>query len=161
MSRAMEDQGVSWFEEPVSSDDVQGLADVRRQVLPDVAAGEYVYDLAGARLLCETGAVDCLQLDVTRCAGVTEWLRAAALAAAHGLDVSAHTAPQVHATPWRRDGRRRGRELSAVTRRGGWGATPAIRAAPGSGGLPARVRSLRGDAADDSDARSWCHGRTG
>jgi len=41
-----------------------------------------------------SGAVDCLQADVTRCGGITEFLRVAALAAAHGIQVSAHCAPQ-------------------------------------------------------------------
>jgi hypothetical protein len=45
------------------------------------------------------GAVDCLQADVSRCAGVTEWLRVAALAAAHNLELSGHCAQSlsVHA----------------------------------------------------------------
>jgi L-alanine-DL-glutamate epimerase-like enolase superfamily enzyme len=41
--------------------------------------------------------VDCLQLDVTRCGGITEFLRGAALAAAHNLEISAHCAPNLHA----------------------------------------------------------------
>jgi L-alanine-DL-glutamate epimerase-like enolase superfamily enzyme len=41
--------------------------------------------------------VDCLQLDVTRCGGITEFLRGAALAAAHNLQVSGHCAPSLHA----------------------------------------------------------------
>ncbi len=47
--------------------------------------------------MVETGAVDCLQVDVTRCGGITEWLRAAAVAAAHSLDISGHCAPNLHA----------------------------------------------------------------
>ena len=43
------------------------------------------------------GAVDCLQIDVTRCGGYTTWLRAAAVAGAQGLEVSAHSAPNLHA----------------------------------------------------------------
>jgi L-alanine-DL-glutamate epimerase-like enolase superfamily enzyme len=42
-------------------------------------------------------AVDCLQVDVTRCGGITEWVRAAAVAAAAGLQVSGHCAPNLHA----------------------------------------------------------------
>jgi L-alanine-DL-glutamate epimerase-like enolase superfamily enzyme len=87
--------GVTWFEEPVSSQDLAGLAAVREQVRPDVAAGEYSWSLAeSARLI---GAVDCLQLDVTRCGGISEFLRGAALAAAHNLEVSGHCAPNLHA----------------------------------------------------------------
>lgn len=97
MAGRMAEYGVSWFEEPVSSEDLAGLASVRRQVLPDVAAGEYSWSLADSARLIEAGAVDCLQLDVTRCGGITEFLRGAALAAAYNLRVSAHCAPNLHA----------------------------------------------------------------
>jgi L-alanine-DL-glutamate epimerase-like enolase superfamily enzyme len=89
--------GVTWFEEPVSSEDLAGLAAVRRQIRPDVAAGEYSWSLADSARLISAGAVDCLQLDVTRCGGVTEFLRGSALAAAHNLQVSGHCAPNLHA----------------------------------------------------------------
>jgi L-alanine-DL-glutamate epimerase-like enolase superfamily enzyme len=97
VARAMDDYGVTWFEEPVSSQDLAGLAEVRRQVLPDVAAGEYSWQLADSARLIEAGAVDCLQLDVTRCGGVTEFVRGATLAAAHNLQISGHCAPNLHA----------------------------------------------------------------
>lgn len=97
VAAAMSDYGVSWFEEPVSSQDLAGLAAVRRQVRPDVAAGEYSWSLADSARLIGARAVDCLQLDVTRCGGITEFLRGAALAAAHNLEVSAHCAPNLHA----------------------------------------------------------------
>ena len=93
----MADYDVIWFEEPVSSDDLAGLAAVRRQVKPDVAAGEYSWSLASSAGLIDSGAVDCLQLDLTRCGGITEFLRGAALAAAHCTQVSAHCAPNLHA----------------------------------------------------------------
>jgi L-alanine-DL-glutamate epimerase-like enolase superfamily enzyme len=86
---------VVWFEEPVSSDDVEGLAIVRETVRCDVAAGEYAADLYDAARLCP--AVDCLQLDATRCGGYSGFARAAAIAAAHNLEVSAHCAPALHA----------------------------------------------------------------
>ncbi len=97
VGRALADAEVTWFEEPVSSDDLAGLRQVRAGVLADVAAGEYGYDLTYFARMCAAGAVDCLQVDVTRCGGVTEWLRAAAVAQAHGLQVSAHCAPALHA----------------------------------------------------------------
>jgi L-alanine-DL-glutamate epimerase-like enolase superfamily enzyme len=90
------DQRVVWFEEPVSSDDLVGLRQVRDAVAADVAAGEYGYDLVYFRRMCEAAAVDCVQVDASRCGGVTEWLRIAAVAAAHGLQVSAHCAPHLH-----------------------------------------------------------------
>lgn len=94
---AAADLDVRWFEEPVSSDDLAGLRLVRDAVRPDVAAGEYGYDLAYFARMCAAGAVDCLQADASRCGGVTEWLRVAAVAAAHGLQISAHCAPHLHA----------------------------------------------------------------
>ena len=97
MARAMAEHGVTWFEEPVSSDDLDGLREVRDQVDPDVTAGEYGYDLPYFARMVDARAVDCLQVDVTRCGGITEWLRAAAVAAARGLQVSGHCAPNLHA----------------------------------------------------------------
>jgi L-alanine-DL-glutamate epimerase-like enolase superfamily enzyme len=97
MAHAMAEHDVTWFEEPVSSDDLDGLREVRDQVDPDVTAGEYGYDLPYFARMVDAQAVDCLQVDVTRCGGITEWLRAAAVAAARGLQVSGHCAPNLHA----------------------------------------------------------------
>lgn len=88
---------VGWFEEPVPSDDLTGLRLVRDALLCDVTAGEYGYDLPYFARMITAGAVDCLQIDATRCGGLTEFLRAAALAHAHGLEVSTHCAPHAHA----------------------------------------------------------------
>ena len=78
IGRTLAGLGVSWFEEPVSSDDLTGLAQVRDAITADVTAGEYGYDLPYfARMV---PAVDCLQADATRCGGITVWLRAAAVA---------------------------------------------------------------------------------
>src|ERR671930_7373 len=77
LGHAFADQGVTWFEEPVSSDDLDGLRQVRDACDADVAAGEYGYDLPYFRRMLEAGAVDCLQADVSRCAGITEWMRVA------------------------------------------------------------------------------------
>ncbi|POX50846.1 mandelate racemase [Streptomyces sp. Ru71] len=97
IGHTLAEQGVGWFEEPVSSDDLTGLRLVRDALVCDVAAGEYGYDLPYFARMIAAGAVDCLQIDATRCGGITEFLRAAALAQAHGLEVSAHCAPHAHA----------------------------------------------------------------
>ena len=93
----LQEHGVIWLEEPVSSDDLEGLREVRDQVGIDVAAGEYGYDLQYFGRMVGVGAVDCLQADATRCGGYTGWLRAAAVAAAHSLEISAHCGPNLHA----------------------------------------------------------------
>ncbi|MEZ5815486.1 MAG: enolase C-terminal domain-like protein [Hyphomicrobiaceae bacterium] len=90
--------GVTWFEEPVSSDDLDGLRLLRDRAPAPVriAAGEYGYDHFYFRRMLASEAVDVLQADATRCGGFTGFLKAAALAEAHGLALSAHTAPALH-----------------------------------------------------------------
>jgi L-alanine-DL-glutamate epimerase-like enolase superfamily enzyme len=90
---ALDDLGVVWFEEPVSSDDLDGLRLLRSVLDCDIAAGEYASGIYDAQALC--GCVDCLQLDVTRCGGYTGFARCAAVAAAHNLEVSGHCAPSL------------------------------------------------------------------
>jgi L-alanine-DL-glutamate epimerase-like enolase superfamily enzyme len=97
MAGQLDAEDVTWFEEPVSSDDLAGLARVRAAVPADVTAGEYGYTLPYFQQMLAADAVDCLQADVTRCGGITVWLRAAALAEARGLQISGHCAPHLHA----------------------------------------------------------------
>src|SRR5699024_6041715 len=87
--------GVTWIEEPVSSEDLAGMRRVRDCVTADVDAGEYGHDASYFARLCS--AVDCIQIDATRAGGYTAWHRIAALAAGHQLQVSAHCAPHLHA----------------------------------------------------------------
>jgi L-alanine-DL-glutamate epimerase-like enolase superfamily enzyme len=91
--------GVSWFEEPVSSDDLEGLRLLRDRAPAgmQIAAGEYGYGLHYFRRMLEAGAVDVLQADVTRCGGITAMLGVAALCEARSLELSAHTSPSLHA----------------------------------------------------------------
>lgn len=90
--------GIRWLEEPVSSRDPEGLRFVRDHLPPSVplAAGEYVWGLEDARDLLGAGAVDVLQADATRCLGLTGFRAIGALAAAHGVALSAHCSPQLH-----------------------------------------------------------------
>lgn len=93
-----EDAGVTWFEEPVSSDDLQGLHFIRERAPAgmQIAAGEYGYDLWYFRRMLEAGAVDVLQADATRCAGITGFLQASTLCEAYGLSLSSHCGPALH-----------------------------------------------------------------
>jgi L-alanine-DL-glutamate epimerase-like enolase superfamily enzyme len=92
------EQNVSWFEEPVSSDDFDGLRLIRDRAPAsmDIAAGEYGYDIDYFRRMLDAGAVDVLQGDATRCAGFTGFLQAANLCDAHHVPLSAHCAPALH-----------------------------------------------------------------
>lgn len=89
---------VSWFEEPVSSDDLPGLRLLRDRAPAgmDIAAGEYGYDIFYFERMLSAGAVDVQQADITRCGGITGFLQVAALCEAHNIPLSAHTAPAQH-----------------------------------------------------------------
>ncbi len=101
MAEAFAGQGVVWFEEPVSSDDLEGLRLIRSRgpAGMDIAAGEYGYDLNYFRHMLEAEAVDVLQADVTRCGGITGFLQVGPLCAARSLHLSAHCAPSLSAHP--------------------------------------------------------------
>lgn len=89
---------VRWFEEPVSSDDLEGLRLIRDwgPAGMDIAAGEYGYDPFYFRRMLDAEAVDILQADATRCGGITGFLNVDAQCVARPIPLSAHTAPSVH-----------------------------------------------------------------
>jgi L-alanine-DL-glutamate epimerase-like enolase superfamily enzyme len=97
--RYREDFGVSYFEEPVSSQDMRGLAYVRERAPAGlaVAAGEYGWNLPYFQQLLDADAVHILQADVTRCGGITNMLRVDGLCKARNLPFSAHCAPAISA----------------------------------------------------------------
>ena len=101
MAEAFAKFGVTWFEEPVSSDDLAGLRLLRDRAPPgmEIAAGEYGYDLRYFRRMLKAGAVDVLQADATRCAGFTEFLKVDALCEARCMPLSSHCAPILHLHP--------------------------------------------------------------
>lgn len=98
-AEAYAELGVTWFEEPVSSDDLRGLRLLREQGPAglEITAGEYGTDLFYFRRMLDAGAVDVLQADVTRCGGITGFRKVGTLCEVHGMDLSAHTAPNLSA----------------------------------------------------------------
>ncbi len=101
MSEAFAELAVTWFEEPVSSDDLAGLRLLRARApaVMEIAAGEYGYDAFYFRRMLAAEAVDVLQADATRCRGISGFLQAGALADAFATPFSAHTAPALHTHP--------------------------------------------------------------
>jgi L-alanine-DL-glutamate epimerase-like enolase superfamily enzyme len=93
------EQGVTYFEEPVSSEDLDGLAEVRRRAPAglSIAAGEYGWNLPYFHQMLSARAVHILQADVTRCGGITNMLRVDGLCKSRGLPFSAHCAPAISA----------------------------------------------------------------
>ena len=99
LAEAYSEAGVTWFEEPVSSNDLDGLGFLRDRAPAGmaIAAGEYGYDPGYFRRMLDAGAVDVLQADVTRACGVTGLQGVGALCTAYEVPLSAHCAPQIHA----------------------------------------------------------------
>jgi L-alanine-DL-glutamate epimerase-like enolase superfamily enzyme len=100
MESAVE-HGVTWMEEPVSPDDLNGLRWLRDHAPAgiEIADGEYGHDLAYFRKMLEAEAVDVLMPDATRCGGVTGFMKAGFLCEAHDRPFSSHCAPLLHLHP--------------------------------------------------------------
>lgn len=100
-AEAFAGHNVTWFEEPVVSDDLVGLRLLRDRAPAgmNITAGEYGYDAGYFRRMLEAGAVDVLQADATRCLGITGFMQAGALCDSFNMPLSAHTAPALHAHP--------------------------------------------------------------
>jgi L-fuconate dehydratase len=82
---------LAWIEEPTSPDDVLGHARIAREVAPvPVATGEHMANRVIAKQLLQAGAIDVLQIDATRVAGVNENIANLLLAARFGVRVCPH-----------------------------------------------------------------------
>jgi len=101
LARVFAEAGVCWFEEPVTSDDRAGLRRIRDRAPAGmrIAAGEYGWTLYDFVDLARAGSVDVIQADITRCGGLTPFLRVADLCEAVQLPFSPHTAPSLHLHP--------------------------------------------------------------
>ncbi len=96
-ARAFEPYGIGWFEEPVHwYDSVFGLGQVSRSIGIPTASGESELHRWGCRDLIEHAGIRIMQFDCTRAGGVTEWLKVAAHAAAHGVAMAPHHDAQIH-----------------------------------------------------------------
>ncbi len=96
--RAAEAFDLFWFEEPLWYDDVAGHTELARQTSIPVALGEQLYTADAFNTFLHAGAVHYVQPDVTRLAGITEFLRVAEAAHTLRLPVAAHVGDmgQVH-----------------------------------------------------------------
>ncbi len=89
---------VRWFEEPVSSDNLTGLRQVRERAPlgMDIAAGEYGYTAWYFKRMLDAEAVTVLQADATRCGGISGFLHAASLCWTANVPLSSHCGPSMH-----------------------------------------------------------------
>ncbi len=94
---ALEQEGISWLEEPIRHDDYAGLAKLARELTVPIQIGETFSEVTAMSAALAAGATDYVMPDVERIGGVTGWQRAAALAALHGIEMSSHLFPEVSA----------------------------------------------------------------
>ena len=95
--RALDQQGIYWLEEPIRHDDYAGNATLVRELKTPIQIGENFSESAAMAVALAAGAADYVMPDLERIGGVTGWLRAAALAAAHRVEMSSHLFPEVSA----------------------------------------------------------------
>jgi L-fuconate dehydratase len=89
--RALAPVRPEWIEEPTSPDDILGLARIRREVRPArVATGEHVANRVIFKQLLQADAIDIMQIDACRVAGVNENIANLLLAAKFGIPVCPH-----------------------------------------------------------------------
>ena len=98
LAHAFASEGVQWFEEPVSSDNLEGLRQIRERapIGVNIAAGEYGYTAWYFRRMLAADAVNVLQADATRCGGITGFLNVGALCWAANVPLSSHCGPSIH-----------------------------------------------------------------
>jgi mandelate racemase len=88
--RRLDDEGLTWIEEPTLADDYAGHARIAREVRTPIQCGENWWGPHDMRTAIDAGASDYMMPDVMKIGGVTGWLRAAALGEAHGIRLSNH-----------------------------------------------------------------------
>jgi mandelate racemase len=95
--RALESEGIAWLEEPIRHDDYAGNAAVASALAVPVQIGE---NFNGPEAMAEAlgaRACDYVMPDAARIGGVSGWMQAAGIAAAHGIEMSSHLHPELSA----------------------------------------------------------------
>ncbi|MCK6452301.1 MAG: mandelate racemase [Alphaproteobacteria bacterium] len=95
--QALDGEDLYWIEEPTRADDFEGNAAIARAVETPVQIGENFWSERDFQKALAAGSCDYAMPDVTKIGGVTAWMRAAALAEAHGMPLSSHLFAEVSA----------------------------------------------------------------
>ena len=101
--RALDREGIYWLEEPIRHDDYAGNAALVRELETPIQIGENFSESPAMAAALAAGAADYVMPDLERIGGVTGWQRAAALAAAHRIEMSSHLYPEVERASARGD----------------------------------------------------------
>ena len=93
--RVLDDEELTWFEEPVLAHDFAGHTTIAREIKTPIQCGENWWGILDMQHAIDHQSADFMMLDVMKIGGVTGWLRAAALAAAKGIPISTHLWPEI------------------------------------------------------------------
>ena len=93
--RALQEAGIVWLEDPVSHENLAGLAHLAHVLDVPIAAGEHLFGLDAFQKTFEARAVDIAIIDLPRVGGITPWMKAANLAEARGIPVAGHVMTEV------------------------------------------------------------------
>jgi L-alanine-DL-glutamate epimerase-like enolase superfamily enzyme len=94
--RALQEAGIVWLEDPVSHENLAGLAHLAHVLDVPIAAGEHLFGLDAFQKTLEARAVDIAIIDLARVGGITPWMKAANLAQARGIPVAGHVMTEIH-----------------------------------------------------------------
>jgi mandelate racemase len=94
---ALDDQGLYWFEEPITYNNLRGYAQLARELRTPLQLGENFYGPRELYRAISLHAGDYVMPDMMRIGGISGWLRSAPIAAAAGIEVSTHLYPEVSA----------------------------------------------------------------
>jgi mandelate racemase len=94
---AIDDQGLAWIEEPIVYDNLDGYAQLASELTTPLQIGENFHGPRQMHVALQKRSCDLVMPDYMRIGGVTGWMRAAALAGAHGIPMSTHLYPEVAA----------------------------------------------------------------
>jgi mandelate racemase len=95
--RALDGEGLYWIEEPTRHDDYAGYAKICAEVKTPIQTGENLLSTFDLVQALQANSLDYVMPDVQRIGGVTGWMRAAAIAHAHGIEMSSHLFPEISA----------------------------------------------------------------
>ncbi|HLX44615.1 MAG TPA: enolase C-terminal domain-like protein [Bryobacteraceae bacterium] len=95
--RVLDEEGLTWVEEPTLAHDYRGHASIARECSTPIQCGENWWGIRDLQHALDVNASDYMMPEVMKIGGVTGWLRAAALAEAASVRVSTHLWPEISA----------------------------------------------------------------